>query len=160
MLKSTTLLLLMFSAVMGLSGLSTAVADHEGLIIKIRAQNRSIQDTPQFCPGFGSGLVGDRLDVDVATDASGASAGTARFEDADGNVTLVDIDRVVVFFGGLLLQNQSTQEAIPIWFGDTEVTAANYAPTHINVELPRGCWNTVSTFTVGPDKVTLQIKSQ
>jgi hypothetical protein len=141
--------------------LSFAIAGHEGLTIKVRAQNRSIDDTPQFCSGVGPGLAGDRLDIDVTTDASGAAVGSARFEDADGNVTDIAIDRVVVFFGGLLLQNNDTQDTIPIWFGESEVLGGeNYAPAHINVELPRGCLNTVSTFTVGPDKVTLQITSQ
>jgi hypothetical protein len=141
--------------------LSPAIAGHEGLTIKVRAQNRSIDDTPQFCPGIGPGLPGDRLDIDVSTDASGAAVGHARFEDAGGNVTEIAIDRVFVFFGGLLLQNYDTQDTIPIWFGETEILGMeNYAPAHINVELPRGCLNTVSTFTVGPDKVTLQITTQ
>jgi hypothetical protein len=150
-----------FAALIVMMPLSSAIAGHDGLTIKVRAQNTSIDDTPQFCPGIGPGLLGDRLDIDVTTDASGAAAGVARFEDAYGNVTEIAIDRVFVFFGGLLLQNAATQDAIPIWFGETEIVGEqNYAPAHINVELPRGCLNTVSTFTIGQDKVTLQIKSQ
>jgi hypothetical protein len=131
----------------------------EGMDIKIRAQNRTTADTPSFCPAFGAGLKGDRLDVDVSTASDGSAAGTARFEDANGNVTLMNIDRVVVFGGGLLLEDTSTFNVVPIWFGDTETGAGDLSPMHVNVEIPRGCENTKSTFTVGKDKTTLQIKT-
>jgi hypothetical protein len=123
-----------------------------GIDIKIRAQNRSIADTPHFCTGIGAGLVGDRLDVDAFTDLAGNTTGTARFMDAQGNVTLINIDRIFAFFDGLVLQNDATQQTIAIWLSD------HRAPAHVNVELPRGCGNTVSTFTTGIDKVTMQIK--
>ena len=140
--------------------LATAVqaAGQEELDIKIRAQNRSTDDTTNLC-GMGPGLKGDRLDVDVSVASDGSATGVARFEDANGNVTLMDIDRVVVFFAGLLLEDTSTNNVVPIWFGNTETGAGNLAPAHINVEIPRGCGNTQSTFTVGQDKVTLQIKT-
>lgn len=136
--------------------MAAQAAGQEGMEILIRAQNRSTDDTP-FC-GTGEGLQGDRLDVNVSTDAFGDAAGTARFENADGDVTLILIDRVFVFFGGLVLQNDDTEETVAIGFGEIE-DGTNFAPTHINVEVPRGCSNTVSTFTVGQDKVTLQIKT-
>ena len=153
--------MLVLSITMPLSTAAQA-AGQEGMDIKIRAQNRSTDDLPSFCPdsGFGrEGLKGDRLDVNVSTASDGSAVGTARFEDANGNVTLMDIDRVFVFFGGLALQDTSTGNVVPIWFGDTESGAGNLAPVHVNVELPRGCGNTVSTFTVGQDKVTVQIKT-
>jgi hypothetical protein len=139
--------------------MAAQAAGQEGMDIKIRAQNRSTDDTPSFCTGTGAGLKKDRLDVDVSTESDGSAVGVARFEDADGNVTLMDINRVVVFFGGLLLEDTSTNNVVPIWFGNTESGAGNLAPAHINVEIPRGCGNTKSTFTVGQDKVTLQIKT-
>ena len=132
----------------------TAHGGKGGVDIKIRAQNRSTSDTPHFCTGIGAGLVGDRLDVDVFTDLSGNTTGTARFEDASGNVTMINIDRAFAFFDGLVLQNNASQETVAIWLSD------NRAPAHVNVELPRGCDNTKSTFTVGGDKVTVQIKFQ
>ena len=122
-----------------------------GLDIKIRAQNRSVTDTPHFCVGTGAGLVGDRLDVDAFTDLAGNTKGTARFMDALGNVTIIHIDRIFSFFDGLVLQNDASQQTVAIWLSD------NRAPAHVNVELPRGCANTVSTFTTGVDKVTMQI---
>jgi hypothetical protein len=122
-----------------------------GLDVKIRAQNRSVIDTPHFCVGTGAGLVGDRLDVDAFTDLAGNTKGTARFMDALGNVTIISIDRIFSFFDGLVLQNEASQQTVAIWLSD------NRAPAHVNVELPRGCANTVSTFTTGVDKVTMQI---
>jgi hypothetical protein len=122
-----------------------------GVDIKIHAQNRATDDTP-FC-GVGGGLVGDRLDVDAFMDTTGLVTGTARFEDALGNVTTIDIDRLFAFFGGVLVQNEATQDTVPIWLGDFLAE-----PVQVNVELPRGCENTVSTFTPGVDKVTVQIK--
>jgi hypothetical protein len=139
--------------------MATYAAGQEGMDIKIRAQNRTTADTPSFCSGVGAGLKGDRLDVNVSTASDGSAVGTARFEDASGNVTLMNIDSVVVFFGGLLLEDTSTLNVVPIWFGDTETGAGNLAPVHVNVEIPRGCGNTNSTFTVGQDKVTIQIKT-
>ena len=142
---------------MPLTGIVQA-AGQEGMDIKIRAENRSTDDTPNFC-GIGPGMKGDRLQADVQTFSDGSAVGTARFEDADGNVTLMNIDRVVTFFGGLLLEDTSTNNVVPIWFGNTEFSAGNLAPAHITVEFPRGCGSTQSTFTVGTDKVTLQIKT-
>jgi hypothetical protein len=131
-----------------------------GVDILIRAENRSTADTP-FC-GVGGGMVGDRLHVDAFMNTGGIVTGTARFEDANGNVTLVDLDRLFTFFGnflpegfggGILVQNQANQNTVPIWFND------QYGiPALVNVELPRGCGNTKSTFTPGVDKVTVQLK--
>lgn len=133
---------------------SAGYADPPGVDIKIRAQNRSTADTP-FC-GIGGGLVGDRLDVDAFMDTTGAVTGTARFEDALGDVTIIELDRLFTFGfgGGILVQNEATQDTVPIWISDTLAGE----PAQVNVELPRGCGNTVSTFTPGVDKVTVQIK--
>jgi len=129
-----------------------------GMDIKIRAQNRSTNDTPQLCPGFGPGEKGDRLDLDVSTENDGSAVGTARFQTAAGDVLLMDIDVVKAFFGGLVLQSSATGDAVAIWFGDID-GPSDYSPVHVNVELPRGCGNTVSTFTLGSkDKVSTQIK--
>ena len=123
----------------------------------IRAQNRSTVDTP-FC-GVGGGLVGDRLDLDAFMDAStGLVTGTARFEDANGLVTIIDLDGLFAysvggFGGGVLVQNTASQDTVAMWMSDFAVK-----PALVNVELPRGCGNTVSTFTPGVDKVTVQIK--
>jgi hypothetical protein len=122
-----------------------------GIDIKIRAQNRSTDDTP-FC-GVGGGMVGDRLDVNAFMDTDGVVTGTARFEDANGAVTNIALDRLFTYFGGVLVQNDSSQNTVPIWMGDTLPAAAL-----VNVELPRGCQNTKSTFTPGVDKVTVEIK--
>ncbi len=148
--------LLVFAIAMPWSSM-TYSAGQEGMDIKIRAQNRSIDDTTTFC-GLGAGLKRDRLDVDVSTDSDGNAVGTARFEDGNGAVTLMDIDNVFVFFGGLALQDSILGNTVAIWFGKIE-GGTNYAPAHINVEFPRGCTNSMSTFTVGEDKVTLQIKT-
>jgi hypothetical protein len=130
----------------------------DGLDIKIRAENRSVNDTP-FC-GLGGGAKGDRLDVDVETDASGIAYGTATYEAADGTVTIMNIDEVFSFFGGLALLDSATRNTVAIWFNQAEEMGASTSPAHINVELPRGCGNTVSTFTVDADKATMQIKFQ
>ena len=126
-----------------------------GVDIKIRARNLSTDDTP-FC-GVGGGMVGDRLDLDVFMDTDGVVTGTARFEDADHNVTIIEIDRLFPFFGGVLVQNQASQGTVPIWMWD-QAASGGLPAALVNVELPRGCGNTVSTFTPGVDKVTMQIK--
>jgi hypothetical protein len=129
-----------------------------GVDIKIRAQNRAINDTP-FC-GVGGGMIGDRLDVDAFMDQNGVVTGTARFENALGAVTLIEINREFPYFGGILVQNQASQHTVAIWMSDEFalfVPPALY-PALVNVELPRGCANTVSTFTPGVDKVTMEIK--
>jgi hypothetical protein len=150
--------LLVLSIVMPVP-MAVQAAGQEGMDIKIRAKNRSIDDAPSYCSSLGGeGFKGDRLDVDVSTASDGSAVGTARFRDADGNVTLIDIDKVFTFFGGLVLQNETDGNTVAIWFGDIE-GVGNLAPAHVNVELPRGCVNTVSTFTVGQDKVTVQIKT-
>jgi hypothetical protein len=137
-----------------------AHGNKSGLDIKIRAENRSDSDTPAFCPGFGPGLVGDSLSVDVSTDIDGNATGTAVFAGADGTDVVMEIDKVFVFFGGMVLMESSTRNSIPIWLGSYEEAGPNYNPVHVNVEFPRGCGNTVSTFTVDADKVTTQIKFQ
>lgn len=142
--------------VLALAGPSAVYAGPPGVDIKIRAQNRSTADTP-FC-GIGGGLVGDRLDVDAFMDTTGAVTGTARFEDALGNVTIIELDRLFTFGfgGGFLVQNEASQDTVAFWLSDT--LAPFTEPAQVNVELPRGCGNTVSTFTPGVDKVTVQIK--
>ncbi len=124
-----------------------------GVDIKIRAQNRSISDTP-FC-GLGAGMIGDRLDVDAFMDPSGVVMGTARFEDALGAVTFIPIDSMFGFGAGVLVQNVVSQDTVAIWIADFLVAPSS--TSLVNVELPRGCVNTVSTFTPGVDKVTMQI---
>jgi hypothetical protein len=140
-----------------------AYAEPPGVDIMIRAQNRSTDDTP-FC-GTGAGLIGDRLDVDAFMDPVGNVTGTARFEDANGNVTFINVDSFfafalgVPFGGGVLLQDLVNDGTVPtldvvaIW-----MDSLSSKPNMVNVELPRGCANTVSTFTPGVDKVTVQIK--
>ncbi len=125
-----------------------------GVSIKIDAKNKSNQDTPSFCPGAGGGEVGDRLKAKVFTDHSGVTTGTATFTSASGVVTTFNIDQVFGFFAGIALADTSTGNVIPIWLGD------DYSPIHVNVELPQGCVNTVSTFTSGVDKVVVQIKGK
>lgn len=127
-----------------------------GVDIKIRAQNLSTDDTP-FC-GVGGGMVGDRLDVDVFMDMDGVVTGTARFEDALHQVTVIPIDRLFPYFGGVLVQNNASQDTVPIWMWDGLATGFGLSPALVNVELPRGCGNTVSTFTPGVDKLTVQIR--
>lgn len=128
-----------------------------GVSFKIRAVNKSTADVP-FC-GVGSGMVGDKLDVDAFMDMDGNVEGTARFENALHQVTIIEIDRAFIdgSFPGLLLQNQASQDSVPIWMSDT-LAPFNLAPALVNVEIPRGCLNTVSTFTPGFDKVTMEIK--
>ena len=133
-------------------------AEPPGVDIKVRAQNRSIGDTP-FC-GTGGGQKGDRLDVDAFMDPSGLATGTARFEAADGTVTEFNIDSIFPFVvggdagGGLVLQDlAATGHVVAIW-----MDSFSSKPNLVNVELPRGCGNTSSTFTPGVDKVTVQIK--
>ena len=133
-------------------------AEPPGVDIKVRAQNRSMDDTP-FC-GIGGGQKGDRLDVDAFMDPSGLATGTARFEAADGTVTEFNIDSIFPFFlggddgGGLVLQDLAdTEHVVAIW-----MDSLSSKPNLVNVELPRGCGNTQSTFTPGVDKVTVQIK--
>lgn len=122
-----------------------------GLDIKVRAINFSTDDTP-FCLS-GGGQVGDKLSVDAFMNQDGEVTGTATFEDADGNVTVIDIDRAFGFGPGLLVQNNTNQNTVAMWMSDTLMT-----PVQLNIELPRGCGNTVSTFTPGVDKVTVQLK--
>src|SRR5262245_9703926 len=62
-----------------------------GVEIQIRAENRSTSDTP-FC-GVGGGMVGDRLKVDAFMDMNGIVTGRAVFEDANGAVTVIDLNR-------------------------------------------------------------------
>jgi hypothetical protein len=133
-------------------------AEPPGVDIKVRAQNRSVGDTP-FC-GTGSGQKGDRLDVDAFMDPSGAATGTVRFEAANGTVTQFNINSIFPFVvggdagGGLVLQDLGgTGHVVAIW-----MDSFSSKPNLVNVELPRGCGNTVSTFTPGVDKVTVQIK--
>jgi hypothetical protein len=128
-----------------------------GVDIQIRAQNRSTADTP-FC-GVGGGMVGDKLSVDAFMDMNGIVTGRAVFEDANGAVTVIDLNRLFTFAagGGLLLQNQASQNTVPIWISDN-LGLGGLSPALVNVELPRGCGNTVSTFTPGVDKITMQIK--
>ena len=133
-----------------------------GVDIQIRAENRSTADRP-FC-GVGGGAIGDKLFVDAFMDTSGVVSGTARFEPATGPATVIDINRMFAFSictvncGGILLQNQANQNTIPIWINDFFPSSFGYNPALVNVELPRGCGNTKSTFTPGVDKVTVQIK--
>ncbi len=137
-------------------------APASGLKITIHAQNRSTTDVP-FC-GVGGGMIGDRLDVDVFMDVTGVVSGTAQFGDAVGNVTIVDIAHIIPFFSGLVLTDASGVNAIAIWMTDDPVlvppSAFASSQTHINVELPRGCNNTQSTFTPGVDRVNFDIKYQ
>lgn len=142
---------------------SPSVADAapaSGLKITIHAQNRSSTDVP-FC-GVGGGMIGDRLDVDVFMDVTGTVTGTAQFRDAVGNVTVVDIAHIISFFSGVVLTDAAGVNAIAIWMTDDPLlvppSAFASSQTHVNVELPRGCDNTQSTFTAGVDRVDLDIK--
>ena len=134
-----------------------------GVDILIRAENRSTADRP-FC-GIGGGAVGDKLSVDAFMDTSGFVTGTARFEPASGPATVIDINRMFAFSicspsncGGILVQNQANQNTVPIWINDFFPAFIGQNPALVNVELPRGCSNTKSTFTPGVDKVTVQLK--
>ena len=160
--------------VVGLSALFLSAATHHafaqgtggpnGVEISIRAENRVTTDTP-FC-GIGGGSVGDRLSVDAFMDMNGVVNGTARFEPASGPVTVIDLNRMFAFSicnpsncGGILVQNQANQNTVPIWVNDFFVNiGGGLSPALVNVELPRGCGNTKSTFTPGLDKVTMQLK--
>jgi len=126
-----------------------------GADIKIRAINQSTSDTP-FC-AVGGGLLGDRLDVDVFMDQNGHVTGTARFEAANHVVTTIDVNRLFSFGSGLVAQDQTSQNTVAIWLTD-ELALAGFLPSMVNVELPRGCLNTQSTFTPGVDKITMEIK--
>jgi hypothetical protein len=55
------------------------------------------------------------------------------------------------------VQNDANQNTVPIWVNDF-FPSSGLNPALVNVELPRGCTNTKSTFTPGVDKVTVQIK--
>jgi hypothetical protein len=127
----------------------------DGVDIKIHAMNRSTSDTP-FC-GVGGGKVGDRLTVDAFMNQDGVVTGRAVFTSADGAVTRIQLDRLFPYFGGVLVQNQASQNTVAIWMWD-QVVSAGLTAALVNVELPRGCGNTVSTFTPGVDKVLVQIK--
>jgi hypothetical protein len=131
--------------------------DGAGVDIKIRALNLSTTDTP-FC-GVGGGMVGDRLKVDVFMDQDGIVTGTAVFEEADGAETEIELDRLFGFLGGVLVQNDASQDTVPIWMWD-DIASGGVTAALVNVELPRGCQNTVSTFTPGVDKITMRIKFQ
>ena len=119
--------------------------------ILIRAENRSTADTP-FC-GVGGGMIGDRLDVDAFMTTGGVVTGSARFEEADGVVTIISLDRMFSFNnGGLLVQNQTNLNTVAIWINDFFFSAFGLNPALVNVELPRGCENTKSTFTPGVER--------
>lgn len=140
-----------------------SIAEPPGFDIKIRAQNRSTTDTP-FC-GIGGGEKGDRLDVDAFMAPDGTVTGQARFEANDGTVTMFDVGAVFPFDvggglgGGIVLQDASLAgPVVAIWMNS--LTLAPSMPILVNFEAPRGCGNTVSTFTPGVDKVTVQIKSR
>jgi len=143
-----------------LPAIGMAQGNKQGLDIMIRAQNRSTDDTPALCPGFGAGMKGDRLDVDVSTAIDGTSTGSAVFSGADGTEYVLNIDQVFVFFGGLALMDSSTRDTVVIWLGNVEEAGPNLNPVHVTLEAPRGCGNTVATFTVDVDKATTQIKFQ
>jgi hypothetical protein len=139
----------------------SAQGNKSGLDIQIRAQNRATHDTPSFCPSVGGyGLKGDRLDVNVSTSLDGTPTGTAVFSGADGTSYLLNIDKVFVYFGGLALMDSTTRDTVAIWLGNVEEGGPNLNPVHVSLEAPRGCENTVATFTVDVDKVTTQIKFQ
>ena len=151
-----------FVAVPCLTVIATAVPAHaqgpggpNGVDIQIRAENRSTEDVP-FCGG-GGGTVGDRLVVDAFMDTSGVVSGTARFEPATGPATVIIINRMFAWGNGILVQNQANQNTVPIWVNDF-FPGLGFNPALVNVELPRGCGNTKSTFTPGVDKVTVQLK--
>lgn len=159
----TWLAMACFVAVVSASpGYAQGPGGPNGVDILIRAENRSTDDTP-FC-GVGGGSVGDRLSVDAFMDTNGVVSGTATFEPVGGPTTVIDINRMFAFSictvncGGILMQNQANQNTVPIWINDFFPNVGLGNPALVNVELPRGCGNTKSTFTPGVDKVTLQIK--
>ena len=49
--------------------------------------------------------------------------------------------------------NQDNQDTVAMWMAD-----GNGIPVQLNIESPRGCLNTVSTFTPGEDVVNVLIK--
>ena len=112
------------------------------------------------CPGTGPGLPGYTLDVEVATGIDGTPSGTAVFAGNDGTSIVINVDQVFVFFGGLALMDSATRDTVAIWLGNVEEGGPNFNPVHVSLESPRGCGNTISTFTVDSDKVTTQIKFQ
>jgi hypothetical protein len=126
-----------------------------GLDIRIRAFNRSTSDTP-FC-GVGGGMVGDRLAVDAFMDQDGVVTGTAVFKEANGPLTEIGLDRLFAYNGGVLIQNDASQDTVPIWMWD-DLASGGLTAALVNVELPRGCFNTVSTFTPGVDEISMRIK--
>ncbi len=136
------------------SAASAHRAGGPGVDIKIRAVNLSTSDTP-FC-GVGGGMIGDELAVDAFMDQDGIVTGTAIFTAADGAVTEIELDRLFGFFSGVLVQNDASQDTVPIWLWD-EIASGGLTAALVNVELPRGCENTVSTFTPGIDKVVTRI---
>lgn len=127
----------------------------KGADIMIRAVNRSTSDTP-FC-GVGGGTVGDQLRVDAFLHQDGTVTGRAVFRPKSGPATTIALDSLFAFFGGVLVQNQANQNTVPIWLWD-ETISGGLPAALVNVELPRGCGNTVSTFTPGVDTVVMQIK--
>ena len=127
----------------------------DGVDIKIWATNRSTSDTP-FC-GVGGGNVGDTLRVDAFMNQAGVVTGRAVFKPAGGPATTIVLNRLFAFFGGILVQNQASQNTVPIWMWD-QTTSGGLPSALVNVELPRGCGNTKSTFTPGVDRVLVQIK--
>jgi len=149
-------------AVTASGGYAQGSGGPNGVEIQIRAENRSTSDTP-FCH-VGGGMVGDKLKVDAFMDTAGVVTGTAAFEDANGNVTDILLDRMFAFSicnpanCGILVQNQANQNTLPIWINDFFPGFVAASAAQVNVEIPRGCANTKSTFTPGIDKVTMQIK--
>ena len=98
-------------------------------------------------------------EVDAFMDQDGTVTGKAVFKSAGGAVTTIELNRLFPFFGGVLVQNQVSQNTVPIWMFDKTASSGFTTPAAlVNVELPRGCGNTVSTFTPGVDKVTMEIK--
>ncbi len=137
----------------------SGVVHAQGVSIIIKAQNKSNEDTP-FC-GIGGGLVGDKLAVSVVTDLSGTTTGTATLTRGPAMLTseifspiTFHIDDIFEFSGGIGLRETSSGNVVAIWLDDAS------APFHVNVEVPGGCENTVSTFTSGVDKVSVQIKAK
>lgn len=122
----------------------------EGMKIKIRAENKSTTDRP-FC-GIGGGMIGDSLVVDVYTNLFGVTTGTATFTPADSSAIILNIDTVLTFTtGGIVLLDSSNDYSVAIWLDEAN------APNHVNVELPRNCTNTQSTFTAGVDRLRTMI---
>src|SRR5262245_6833705 len=144
------------------AGMRRGPADQTASKFQIRAENRSTSGTP-FCH-VGGGMVGDKLKVDAFMDTAGVVTGTAAFEDANGNVTDILSGRRFAFSicnpanYGILVQNQANQNTVPIWIIDFFPGFVAASAAQVNVEIPRACANTKSTFTPGINKVTMQIK--